>query len=84
MPTYRENVTDKDQADLESANDDSAIRVMWWKNGTDNQVLNIKAYDLQAQGDEAGSPSSAIRKNVALGITTHNDKPGRFDTPGKA
>jgi hypothetical protein len=88
---YRPNVTDKEQNDIERQEDSSAIRVFSWKDvdgqtQVDPDVKIIKAYDLQAQGDVAGSPSSDVlqvnRQHMAIG--NHNDKPYRFSEPGKA
>ncbi len=88
---YRPNVTDKEQNDIETQVDSSAIRVFSWK-GVDGQTSNdpdvkiIKAYDLEAQADEAGSPSSDVlqvnRKHMVIG--SHNDNPSRFSEPGRA
>ena len=84
---YRANVTDKEQADIERAADDSAIRFPSFDVATDDgEMKAIRAYDLQAQGDVGGSPSSAVAKNSReqLIIGSHNDKSHRFATPGKA
>ena len=95
MSTYRANPTDKQQADLERFHDHSAIRVMWW-NGRFQQtgeVKSIKANDLQSGSDAGGSPSSAglvppatpnRANNQRMVIGSHNDRPWRFDNPGKA
>ena len=91
MATYRANVSDKQQADIERAEDDSAIRVQWWKS-TDGQteiegdVKNIQAYDLSNTTDAAGAPNDGVlqvsRDHMVIG--NHNDKPHRFAEPGKA
>ena len=91
MPTYRANVTDKQQADIESAANDSAIRVQSF-DGEDQQVGQtkmVKAYDGvdgNAQAPNATGATSAIRQvpNSGSIIGQHNDKPARFETPGKA
>lgn len=91
MP-YRPNVTDKEQNDIETQEDSSSIRVFGWKdvNGqtqVDPDVKIIKAYDLNAQDDAAGSPSSVIAQSnnrAQLIIGNHNDKPAVFADPGKA
>ena len=41
MPTYRPNVTDKQQGDIESADNDSAIRVQSF-DGKEQQVGQTK------------------------------------------
>lgn len=89
--SYRANVTDKEQNDIERQEDSSAIRVFGWKDvdgqtEVDPDVKIIKAYDTNAQDDAAGSPSSDVlqinRQHMAIG--SHNDKPYRFSEPGKA
>ena len=95
MSSYRANVTDKEQVDLERSVDDSAIRVMWWNGRLQQQgeVKVIKANDLQSGSDVAGSPGSAglvppatpnRANNQRMVIGSHNDRPWRFDNPGKA
>ena len=86
---YRANVTDKQQADIERAEDDSAIRVMWFDGKTQQTgaVKSFRAYDLQQQVAGELSATDAhkmVSGSVAGGIGSHNDKPHRFDTPGKA
>lgn len=86
---YRANVTDKQQADIERAEDDSAIRVMWFdgKAQQTGVVKSFRAYDLQQQAVSASHSTDAqqvVSGSVAGGIGSHNDHPGRFDTPGKA
>jgi hypothetical protein len=84
---YRANVTDKEQSDLERAADHSAIRFPSFDVATDaGEMKSIRAYDLQAQADAGGSPSSAVALNSRdrLVIGSHNDKAHRFATPGKA
>jgi hypothetical protein len=86
---YRANVTDKQQDDVERAAFDSAIRFQWFdgKRGQVGKAKNIRAYDLQAQADAGGSPSSAVaqrgvRRRMVIG--NYNDNPNRFETPGRA
>ena len=88
---YRANVTDKQQADLERAVDDSAIRFQWWKQNdgqttTEGVTKAIKAYDQSNTTDAAGSPTDEVlqvsRTHMVIG--NHNDKPHRFAEPGKA
>jgi hypothetical protein len=86
---YRANVTDKQQADIEQAEDDSAIRVFWFdgKAQQTGQVKSFRALDLQPQGNTTQRTTDAqkmVAGSVAGGIGSHNDKPHRFDTPGKA
>ena len=85
---YRANVTDKQQTDVERAADHSAIRFQWFdgKFGQRGETKAINAYDLQAQGNAGGQTTSAIRQLSGSGsiIGSHNDKPKRFETPGKA
>ena len=89
MPAaYRANVTDKEQGDVERANDDSADRFAWFDGkvvGT-GQMKAVPAYDLQAQGNTNGSGSSAVNQFTRAGmvIGQHNDKPALDLTPGKA
>lgn len=88
---YRENVTDKQQSDIERAADDSAIRLQWWKQTdgqtqTEGETKMIPAYDLDNQADGGGSPNDGVlqvsRAHMVVG--SHNDKPARFAEPGKA
>lgn len=86
---YRANVTDKQQADIERAEDDSAIRVMWFdgKAQQTGVVKSFRALDLQQQVAGTCGATDAQRVvpgSVAGGIGSHNDHPGRFETPGKA
>ena len=84
---YRANVTDKQQTEMERAENDSSMPLQWWRDGTTGEKRNIRAYDLQAQGDSGGSPSSAVserQQRQRLIIGSHNDHPNRFATPGKA
>jgi hypothetical protein len=90
-PTYRANVTDKQQADIESADNDSAIRVQSFDGGEQQvgQTKMVKAYDGldgNAQAPNATGATSVVRQIPGSGsiIGQHNDKPARFDTPGKA
>ena len=88
MPEYRPNVTDKQQGDIETAVDDSAIRFTSFDVATgDGEMKSIPAYDLQSQDDAGGSPNDAIQLGVTARnpiIGSHNDKPHRFENPGKA
>lgn len=88
MPTYRANVSDKDQSDVERAADDSAIRFQWFdgKQGQVGVTKAIPALDLQGQGNTGGTTTSSKRMIPGSGsaIGSHNDKPHRFETPGKA
>ena len=88
---YRANVSDKEQNDIEVAADDSAIRLQAFEltdgqTETEGKTKFIRAYDLQAQSDAGGSPSSAVLANnrAQMTIRNHNDKPHRFAEPGKA
>lgn len=91
MPTYRPNVTDKEQAVLEAAENDSAIPVQWFDGG-DQQVGQkklVKAYDVgsgNAQAPNGTGATSAVRAIPGSGaiIGQHNDQPSVFPTPGKA
>ncbi len=40
MGTYRPNVTDKEQADIEAAYDDSAIRLQWFDGKQEQLILS--------------------------------------------
>ena len=87
---YRANVTDKQQVDIERAEDDSAIRVPWFdgKAQQTGEMKSFRALDLQAQGNNTAQGTTDAKKmvsgSVAGGIGSHNDHPHRFDTPGKA
>ena len=89
--TYRANVTDKQQADIERAEDDSAIRFASFggaEGATQNtgETKSIKANDLSAQAASTNSTPSAMKQIPGSGsvIGTHDDKPHTFATPGKA
>ena len=51
MATYRANVSDKDQVDLENALNDSAIRLQWFdgKEMQTGETKFVKSDDLQQQ-----------------------------------
>ena len=91
--TYRANVTDKEQADIEQAANDSAIRVQSFdgKVQQTGQTKMVKAYDGAAQAPNATGATSVVRQfgdSLAMRqghiIGQHNDKPAVFETPGKA
>jgi len=93
MPTYRANVTDKQQADLERALDDSAIRVQSFDGEAQQtgQTKMVKAYDGAGQAPNATGATSVVRQFGSVSgmgqghvIGQHNDKPATFETPGKA
>jgi len=87
--SYRANVTDKQQTDVERAADDSAIRIMWF-NGKAQQtgaVKSVRALDVRPQGNAAQPVTDACKMvagSIAGGIGSHGDRPFRFDAPGKA
>ena len=86
--SYIPNVSDKQQNDIESAANDSAIRLLWFDGKTIQTGITkfIRAFDLQAQGNTGSQSTSAMRQfnGSGLCIGSHNDKPARFETPGKA
>ena len=90
MP-YIPNITDKQQSDIESADNDSAIRVQSF-DGKQEQVGKtkmVKAYggiDGNAQAPNETGATSVVRQIPGSGaiIGQHNDHPHRFDTPGHA
>ena len=80
--TYRANITDKEQSDVERAADDSAIRVQSFdqEDQTSGKTKMVKAYDGvdgNAQAPNASGATSAIRQipNSGAVIGQHNDKP---------
>jgi len=87
---YIPNITDKQQSDIESALNDSAIRLIWFdgKAIQTGETKFFRAYDLMAQGNQnvACQVSSAVRQfsGSGLSIGSWNDHPARFETPGKA
>ena len=85
--SYRKNVSDKQQGDIERAADHSANRFFWFDGKTEQTAAtkSIRALDLQAQGNGAGTSSSARRQFSGDGhaVGSHNDKPARFENPGK-
>ena len=80
---YRANVTDKQQSDVENALDDSAIRIPWFSTGTSGVTKFIRAYDAVPQTGVAVSQSDVVKRAGKV-ISSHNDKPWRELTPGKA
>ena len=85
---YRANVSDKQQNDFENALNNSAIRLQWFDGKTIQtpETKFIRAYDLQAQGNTGSKVTSAVRQFSGSGlcIGSHNDRPARIETPGKA
>lgn len=85
--SYRSNVTDKQQGDIERAADHSAVRLAWFdgKQIQTGVTKAIPALDLQGQGNTGGVSTSSKRVIAGSGavIGSHNDKPARFDSPGK-
>jgi len=86
---YRANVTDKQQTDVERAQDDSAIRFPWFDGQAQQtgEVKSIRALDLQPNGgtgEQTRDAREMVSGSIAGGIGSHNDHPHRFDTPGKA
>jgi len=86
MGTYRPNVTDKEQADIEAAADDSAIRLQWFngKKVQEGETKLIKAYDNQNSTNDNGSPNDTVKSLNGSTIGSHNDNISSFATPGKA
>jgi hypothetical protein len=86
MGTYRPNVTDKEQGDIEAAADDSAIRIQWFdgKEEQQGETKLVKAYDNQNSTNANGSPNDTVSSLNGSTIGSHNDKPSVFQTPGKA
>lgn len=85
---YRANVSDKQQVEIERFHDHSADRFMWFDGKViqTGEVKSVRAYDLQAQGNAGSATSSAKRQFSGSGLCvgSHNDKPARFENPGKA
>lgn len=85
---YRANVSNKQQDDIERAASHSAIRFPWFDGKTvqTGVTKTINAYDLQSQGNTGGQTNDAKKMIANSGsvIGSHNDKPSRFDTPGRA
>jgi hypothetical protein len=88
MPTYIPNITDKQQDDIEAAANSSAIRIEWFdgKEQQTGETKFVRAYDLNAQGNTGSQSNDAMRQFSGSGLCvgSHNDKPARFETPGKA
>jgi hypothetical protein len=86
---YRANITDKQQVDIERAQDDSAIRFPWFdgKSQQAGAVKGVRALDAQPNGGDGEQTSDArkmVSGSIAGGIGSHDDHPSRFETPGKA
>jgi len=75
----RQNISDDDQYKMETSKDHSAIRFHWF-NGRSGvgETKAIRAYDLQAQGDGAGAPSTAVEKVAASVIGSYSDNAAKF------
>ena len=86
MSTYRSNVSDNEQNQVEVAADDSAIRIQLFdgKQVQTGETKFIRAYDNQAQGNDGGQVTSSVSKYGGSVIGQHNDKAHMFETPGKA
>lgn len=83
--SYRKNVSDKEQGDIERAADHSAIRFAWF-DGKAIQTGMMKAIPaLSLLGRWRSGMTSAMRAIPGSGsvIGSHNDKPFQFETPGK-
>lgn len=82
---YIANVSDKQQTDIESAADDSSIRLAWFSMLTYAGLTRfLNAYDLQPSVATGATPPSDCKvKGTPSVVGTHNDKPYRFDNPGK-
>jgi hypothetical protein len=81
----RENITDKEQGDLERAENDSAIPLQHF-DGKQEQVGEkkfIRAYDNQPQGNPGSSSNDSVTQ-PGNAVGSHNDKPAVFETPGRA
>jgi len=76
---YRANVTDKQQNEIEGKGNQGAIRVP----GIDGNMKVFKSYDLQRETSTVGE-SDAKKMADGISVGSHNDKPHRFETPGKA
>lgn len=86
--SYIANIIDKQQSDIESYNNNSAIRISWFDGKAVQTGLTkfVRAFDLNAQGNTGSQSTSAMRQFSGNGlcIGSHNDHPARFETPGKA
>ena len=86
------NISDKEQSDIERAADDSAIRIQHFdgKQVQQGETKFQPAYDLQPQGNDGGVGTDAHlqfdnpQRQAGGVVGSHNDKPHRFDEPGKA
>jgi len=76
------NATDDDIVKRESAAADSSIMLSWWTDGQTAKRCNIKAYD--AQRELQATPQNDVKLFTGNIIGSHNDKPHKFETPGKA
>lgn len=86
MPTYKANITDDQQAKIESAANDSGIP---FDDPQGNGKQIIRAYDLKSQAASGGVPADnvllpqgSVANNSIIG--SHGDNASRFSTPGKA
>jgi len=86
MGTYRENVSNNEQEQVEKAADDSAIRIQLFdgKQVKTGETKFVRAYDNQAQGNDGGQVTSSVSRYGGSVIGQHNDKAHLFEAPGKA
>ena len=79
MPTYRENVTDRAQDQLEEAQFEGGVAVF-----EDQKTRVISKLAPQAAAQRTANAGTDLRNNAGV-IMPHDDQPNRFvgDTAGK-
>lgn len=78
MPTYIQNVTDRNQTERETAANEGGITVQ-----TGDAKTRVVMRERQGGAQRTANSGSTIRNNAGV-VMPHDDVPGRFVTPGKA
>ena len=79
MPTYRADVTDKQQNELEQAQYEGGINVQ-----TGDAKTRVVMKERQGAPERTANSGSTLRNNAGV-VMPHDDKPGSFqDNQGKA
>lgn len=78
MPTYQANPTDKNQTEKETAQSEDGISVQ-----TGDAKTRVVSRGRQSGTQRTTNAGSTLRANAGV-IMNNDDKPSRFETPGKA
>jgi hypothetical protein len=97
---YRKNVSDKEQVDMEQFCDKGGQSLSWWKDAQTAKRVQMPRMNVSYAfaSPPSNFPRSAAnypavqlayyplaaQRNVPSQVISHNDKPWRFENPGKA